>query len=90
MNFDCVLFVFEQSAYTCLSFRFGFVSSIDRSIGSKISSEKRGGRKEDRYGNLSELPWRNAFSFGARGNSLTRSRRGQRKDDEGGLLTSKV
>ena len=92
MNYtdEYILFVFEQTTYTCLSFRFGFVSSIDRSIGSKISSEKRGGRKEDRYGNLSELPWRNAFSFGARGNSLTRSRRGQRKDDEGGLLTSKV
>lgn len=80
----------KYCVYVPLLFRFGFVSSIDRSIGSKISSEKRGGRKEDRYGNLSELPWRNAFSFGARGNSLTRSRRGQRKDDEGGLLTSKV
>lgn len=67
-----------------------FHRSIDRRRLEISSEKKEGGRKEDRYGNLSELPWRNAFSFGARGNSLTRSRRGQRKDDEGGLLTSKV
>lgn len=54
-------------------FPSSFVPSIDRSEIGCEKKEKRARKGRIVMGTLRELPWRNAFSFGARGNSLTRS-----------------